>query len=170
MPSSTYDDHLLRQKPELAQLSQYYAALGLDAPLQWANSELSGEPAVATAALLHALLAQVTPADDHAWCTTVRARDVNVENEDMLAQADAALRALEAAGVDLRLLTPLIRVMQAQVVRNIAALLDQGPQISCIPLPPGREAHWQLFSMDAGQSPDREISGLYAWIDGSGAI
>ncbi|ALN86448.1 hypothetical protein LC55x_3185 [Lysobacter capsici] len=49
-------------------------------------------------------------------------------------------------------------------------MLDQGPSISCIPLPPGREAHWQLFSMDAEQSPDREISGLYAWIDGSGAI
>jgi hypothetical protein len=49
-------------------------------------------------------------------------------------------------------------------------VLDQGPEISCIPLPPGREAHWQLFSMDAEQSLDREISGLSAWIDGSGTI
>ncbi|KWS02451.1 hypothetical protein AZ78_5118 [Lysobacter capsici AZ78] len=53
---------------------------------------------------------------------------------------------------------------------RIAALLDQGPGISCIPLPPDREAHWRLFSMDAEQSPAREISGLYAWTDGSGAI
>lgn len=170
MPSSTHDAYLLRQRPELAQLSEYYTALGLDSPLQWASSELSGQPAVATAALLHALLAQVAPADDQHWWTAVRAGDVNVQNEAMLAQADAALHALETAGIDPGVLTPLIRVMQAQVVRNIAALLDQGPEISCIPLPPGREAHWQLFSMDAEQAPDREISGLYAWIDGSGAI
>lgn len=170
MPSSTHDAYLLRQHPELAQMSEYYASLGFDSPLLWAHSELSGEPAVATAALLHALLAEVIPPDNQTWWTAVRTRDVNVQNENLLAQADAALQTVEAAGVDLRVLTPLIRVIQAQVVRNIATLLDQGPEISCIPLPEGREAHWQLFTVDAEDAPAQQITGLYSSIDGWGGI
>ncbi|MEH6420072.1 hypothetical protein [Pseudomonas sp. CGJS7] len=170
MPASTHQAHLLRQHPELGELSRYYASLGLESPIQWALSERAGEPAVATAALVHALLAEVAPARDEAWLSAIRAGEVNVGNEALIAEAGAALRTVEQAGVDPRALTPLVRAIQAQVVRNIAALLDQGPEISCIPLPPGREAHWQLYSVQADDSPGREIVGLYPLIDGSGAI
>lgn len=66
--------------------------------------------------------------------------------------------------MDLARLTPLVRALQTQTVRNIAALLDQGPAIACLPLPADRPAHWALYAVDAQDRPGGPIGGLQASI------
>ena len=58
-----------------------------------------------------------------------------------------AVRYLEGSGIDMRRLTPLVRALQTQTVRQVAALLDEGPRILCLPLPEGRTAHWGAFTV-----------------------
>lgn len=173
MTQPSFSESLLIQHPQLQELSSYYEELGFEEPIQWAYSEMTGEAAVATAALVHALGSEVCRAGDHAWAGLMQSGSMNVGNAAIAAQAAEALAGLAAQGVDLSSLTPVIRAVQAQVVRNIATLLDEGPETCCIPLPAGREAGWEISgtaTRDGMESPAQRILGIYGIIDGSGRI
>jgi len=161
MPKRSHAEHLIAQNPALRQLSEYYESLGLLEPVLWAQGETEGEACVSTAALLHALRNEVLRLDDNGeWLNRVREGDLNVENESLLNRAREAITRLDALGVPADLILPLVRVAQAEAVNNMASLLDQGPRISCLPLPPGREVDWQLVEVDAEGKPRADISGF----------
>ena len=157
MAKKTYEEYLLEENPGLAAVAQDYAALGVATPLLLAQAEASGEDPYPASLLGYALRMEVNPPDDHRWIDAARSGDMNLENETLLAQAADAVAYLEQSGVDLTRLTPLVRAVQAQVVRQVAALLDEGPEISCLPMPEGREFGWGVFSVNADDSIGRQM-------------
>ncbi|WP_137938961.1 hypothetical protein [Chitinivorax sp. B] len=165
MPKKTHAEYLQQQHPGITELAEYYAELGFNQPILWAKSELDGEPAVATAALIHALRNEIVQAEDHGWSAAIRNGDVNIEDETLIAEATITLDYLQERDVDLNRLTPLIRAIQMQTIRNVTTLLDDGPEICCIPLPAGRECGWQLTALDANGEPNGTITGLHEVID-----
>ena len=161
-PKKSHSEYLLEQHPELHALFPYYESLGLAEPVLWALSESRGEPAVAMAALVHGLCSEVSAAGDSRWLEQLHQGDLNVNEGPLLSDAQQALGRLRALGIADDLLMPLVRAAQVQAVNNIAAMIDMGPQISCLPLPQGRQAHWQLFDVDVedGETSGKVLSGF----------
>ncbi|MDR3016643.1 MAG: hypothetical protein LBV56_14490 [Delftia acidovorans] len=161
-PKKSYSEHLLEQHPELHALFPYYESLGMSEPVLRALSESRGEPAVALAALVHGLCSEVAAAGDSRWLEQLHEGELNINDGPLLSDAQQALGRLRELGVAGELLMPLVRAAQAQAVNNIAAMIDMGPEIVCLPLPPGREAHWQLFDVDVedGETPGKGLSGF----------
>lgn len=166
MSASNYTDYLKRQYPRIESVATFYAEQGAANPLNWAVAECKGEPALATFVFAQALRAEIAAAESLEWAEWARQGDLNVEDAPLLQQAAEALRHLQERGVDLARLTPLVRALQTHTVRNIAALLDQGPAISCLPLPADRQAHWALYAVDTQDRPQAPLSGLHALVDG----
>ncbi|MDF3834139.1 hypothetical protein P3W85_14405 [Cupriavidus basilensis] len=161
MTKKTYADFLRERYPEIVPLAEYYAAIGAGDGYGTAKADLDGESVLASNLFAYALRSEVGMPDDHAWARRILSGDINVEDETLLAQAAQAVEYLQQCKVDIGRLTPLIRAIQAQVVANVAAVLDQGPEISCLPLPEGRRTHWQLVEVDDDGSYGAEISGLH---------
>lgn len=166
MSASTYTDYLKRQYPQIESIAAFYAEQGAENPLNWALAECKGEPALATFVFARALRAEIAPADSLDWAGQTAAAELNVEDAQLLQQAAAALQHLQERGVDLARLTPLVRALQTHAVRTIAALLDQGPAISGLPLPADRQTHWALYAVDAQDRPQMPLTGLHALVDG----
>lgn len=160
MAKKTYAEFICEKYPQLREMAEYYAALGLSEPVLWAESELNGEPAVAKAALIYALRQQITAHDDPLWVTRIQSNGVSLDNPQLLKNAQDVLEKISNAGLALSELTPLVRLIQAETVDNITSLLEEGPAISCIPLPQGRESEWQLFTVDEDGQALAEITGL----------
>lgn len=161
-PKKSCSEYLLEQHPELHALFPYYESLGMAEPVLWAQSESCGEPAVALAALVHGFCSEVSAPADSRWLDQLREGELNINEGPLLSDAQQALGRLRALGIAGELLMPLVRAAQAQAVNNIAAMIDMGPEIVCLPLPQGREAHWQLFEVDAEDAgtPGKGLSGF----------
>ncbi len=127
MTKKTYADFLRERYPEIVPLAEYYAAIGAGDGYGTAKADLDGESVLASNLFAYALRSEVGMPDDHAWAQRILSGDINVEDETLLAQAAQAVEYLQQCKVDIGRLTPLIRAIQAQVVANVAALLDQGP-------------------------------------------
>jgi hypothetical protein len=166
MSNGNYTEYLKRQYPQIESVAAFYAEQGAAHPLNWALAECKGQPALASFVFAQALRAEISPAVSLEWAAQVRDGELNVENAQLLQQAAAALAHLRECGIDLARLTPLVRALQTQTVRNIAALLDQGPQITCVPLPTDRTTHWSLYAMDAQDQPQTALAGLCALVEG----
>lgn len=160
MSKKSYADYICEKHPELREMAEYYASLGFAEPVLWAESELRGEASVAKAAFIYALRCEISSPDDTQWMERIRNGALSFQNDKLLNSSVDVLESIESAGIDLSMLTPLVRLIQSQVVSDISMLLDQGPAISCIPLPAGREAHWQLFAVNEEDEPQKEISGF----------
>lgn len=164
MSKKSHREHLLERFPELQALVPYYESLGVAEPALWALSESSGEPTVATAALVHGLHREVAAAGDIGWLQQLSEGDLNIEEGPLLREAQQALDRLRESGVTHEMLMPLVRAAQAHAVNDIAAVVDMGPGILCLPLPPGRETHWQLFEVDADEAPGKPLSGFASMV------
>ena len=160
MGKKTYEEFVEKSNPDLTENAKYYAALGVHRPILWAQSEARNEPAIASCLLAYALRCQVYKSDDHAWLDAVKAGTINIENESLLADAAEALQYAEGCGIDLTRLTPLVRAIQSQCIKNFASILDEGPELLCLPLPLGRETSWQLYEEKSGNVIGKPISGL----------
>lgn len=160
MSKKTYTEYICEIKPQLREMAEYYSVLGLSEPVLWAESELNGEPAIAKAALIYALRQQITQADGHEWIQMLEQGNTSFENPAISQAAQEALKIITSAGIEPTTLTAVVRAIQSEVITNIASLLEYGPNINCIPLPAGREAHWQLFSTDEDGKAAAEITGL----------
>lgn len=166
MSKKNYAEYICEKHPELREMAEYYASLGFSEPVLWAESELKGEPSVAKAAFIYALRNEISSPDDTKWIERIRKGPLSFENAKLLKASVDVLESIERAGIDLSRLTPLVSLIQSQVVSDISMLLDDGPAISCIPLPAGREAHWQLFAVNEEDAPQQEISGFGGICDG----
>lgn len=160
MAKKTYEEFVEQSNPELAVKAEYYAALGVSRPILWAQSEAKNEPAIASSLFAYALRCEVNKPDDHGWSDAIKVGAINIENRTLLAEAADALRYAEACGIDLTRLTPVIRAIQSQCIKNFASILDEGPELLCLPLPPGRETSWQLYEEKNGNIIGKPISGL----------
>ncbi|MFZ2269834.1 MAG: hypothetical protein WAV95_19850 [Azonexus sp.] len=160
MPKKTYAEFICKQHPELREMAEYYASLGFAEPVLWAESEQRGEPSVAQAALIYALRSEISASDNTQWIERIRQGELSFENAKLLKAAQDVLESIERTGIDLGMLTPLVSLIQSQVVSDVSLLLDHGPAISGIPLPAGREAHWQLFAVNEEGEPQNEICGF----------
>lgn len=78
----------------------------------------------------------------------------------MLADAGEALRYAEGCGIELTRLTPLVRAIQSQCIKNFASILDEGPELLCLPLPAGRETSWQLYEEKSGSVVGKPICAI----------
>jgi hypothetical protein len=94
------------------------------------------------------------------WLQQLGEGDLNIEEGPLLSEAQQALDRLRDSGITDEMLMPLVRAAQAHAVNGIAAVIDMGPGILCLPLPPGRETHWQLFEVDAEEAPGKPLSGF----------
>ncbi|MBI1891194.1 MAG: hypothetical protein HYS18_11140 [Burkholderiales bacterium] len=166
MTKKTYEEYLLQTKPELVELAKYYADLGMSAPVLWAEAETKGDPTVATCLFTYVLGKEINKADDHGWIAAVKGGDINVDSESLCTEAADALLHAEKCGIDLTRLTPLVRAIQTQCVKNFVSALDEGPELLCLPLPEGREVSWQLYEVKKDESIGNPISGLHNFFDG----
>jgi len=157
MAKKSHAEFLIQKDPRLLELSKYYESVEQAEPVLWAQAELKGEPTVATAALAYALRKELTDPADHSWINSILTGNVNIDSEEVTSAAAEALRKLGELNVPLELLTPVVRSIQAQILNNIAGLLEEGPTICCIPMPAGRESHWQLFATDSEEQPTEPI-------------
>lgn len=162
MSKKSHSEYLLERQPELRDLCAYYESLEMDEPVLWALGESRGEPAVANAALLHGLRGEVAAAGESRWLQQLGEGDVNIEHGPLLCEAQQALQRLREQGVADELLMPLVRAAQVHAVNGVAALIDMGPGILCLPLPQGRETHWQLFEANDDGAPGQPLSGFAA--------
>jgi hypothetical protein len=164
MSKKTYAEYICEKHPELREMAEYYASLGFAEPVLWAESELRGEPSVAQAALIYALRSEISSPDDLQWLARIRQGALSFENAKLLKASQDILESMEKAGIDLATLTPLVSLIQSLVVSDISMLLDHGPAICCIPMPAGREAHWQLFTVNEDYQAQQEITGFCSGI------
>ena len=145
----TYEAYLAQTQPSIATVARDYAALGVARPLLWAQSEELGENGYADCLFGYALRREVALADDHSWADAMAARELNIGNADLAAEAAHVLGELAARGIDLARLTPLVRAIQTHAVNNIVGVLNDGPASARLPLPNRREAQWGVYHVDA---------------------
>ena len=156
-----YSEYLRSKHPGIEKIADFYSGLGLEDPYAWALAEIEGNPAVASALFVNQLRSFIAPSGDRNWIQRIECNEINVEDAQIVQQSADAVKALRQLGVDLDLVTPIIRAVQAEVVRNVAGLLDEGPELLCLPMPEGREAHWQLVACRPDGSNVQPISGLH---------
>lgn len=157
MTKKTYEEYLIERNPGIAAIAQDYAALGVAAPYLWAEAELDGEDAYAACLFGYALRSEIAPPDDHGWADAAREGSMNIENDALQGEVAATMRYLEQSGIDVRRLTPLVRAIQTQTVRQVASVLDEGPELLGLPLPNGRRAHWGVFRVNEDDTVGEQI-------------
>lgn len=144
----TYEEYIAEARPTVEKLAEDYAALGVAKPMLWAESESLGENGYAESLFGYALRREVGKPDDHSWAETLLDGTVNVENEALLAEAAQAVRYLQECGIDIERLTPMVRALQSQSVRNIVSVLADRPEVARLPLPNGRKARWGVYHVE----------------------
>lgn len=148
------EDHLVEKFPELVEMSKFYESLGVSRPILWAKSELDGKPSVAKCLLRHGFLSEIGNQEDHSWSDRIATGDVNCSNQGLIKRAQDCLDDLAKLGVTPEHITPIIRLTEAQAVKNIAQLLDLGPEILLMPMPGAqRDQSWTICS----ETPQGEI-------------
>jgi hypothetical protein len=161
MPVITEEEDLRQRYSNLNEVARFYAEVGLgDDAIYWAGSELGGDrDTVALALFRHSLALEVMAANDTSWPDSVLAGDPEVYDRQLRSEASEAVRRLQELGVDLTLLTPVIRAFQARSITRFVALLAGSNHCPVQP-PPGRETDWALFVVDAEWDPIANISDL----------
>ncbi|MES2260119.1 MAG: hypothetical protein V4724_16485 [Pseudomonadota bacterium] len=160
MSRKTHEEYILAKHPQLEALSGFYRTIGTSNPVLCAEADLRGEPAtLATQLFVHGLRGLVTPSTESRWADDVQSEDI--ADEQLRARAAECVQYLLAEGIDLARVTPLIQAIQTLTIGHVAGLLDEGPEISCLPMPEGRQTHWQLFEVNDDELPGAAITGLH---------
>jgi hypothetical protein len=160
MAGSNYGNRLSRER-----LEKTFAALGVDDPASWADSEIDEDiPQLAILLFLRAAWRLVIDETHDRWI------DSQIENgsrrpADPYSGVGQALQRLLASGAQRQDIVDVVRGMQAELLFSILYLTADSGQIrDVVPASAWSEVQhidWALFEVDANGSGKRPLSGLH---------
>jgi hypothetical protein len=131
-------------------LAERFGKLGVADPNAWARSEVEEDiPQLATFVFLREL-----------WKLIVPVGEIRALNKFGRGRG-GALRRLKEQGVDLADVLLIVREAQADIVRQIALLLDQVDDLE----PDWQDVRWRLYELDGDDGPARPMDGLHESVD-----
>ncbi|MBS0264775.1 MAG: hypothetical protein JSS02_22765 [Planctomycetes bacterium] len=138
----------------LQELMERFRQAGCRDPEGWASSEIQhGIPQFARFVFLRELWKCAASRGSHEWL-----RHLDLPNDDGKGGVKRRLKESTASIDDL---TELVRAAQAEVVRNVAYLLDgYVPDEDLV-----EKIRWGLFELDDDLKPARELDGLHESVD-----
>lgn len=160
MAASNHGNRLSRER-----LERIFAALGVDDPASWADSEIDEDiPQLASLLFLRAAWRLVIGETDDGWI------DSQIENgrrrpADPYSGVGQALQRLLASGAQRHDIIDVVRGMQAELLFSVLYLTADSDQArDVVPgsvLSQVQHFDWGLFEVDADGSAKRSLSGLH---------
>lgn len=147
--------------PEVLQrLTEEFRALGAFDPESWARSQIEeGIPQYARLVFLRQAWTNIVAEDDTSWID-VEIHESERKPRDPGASSGPALKRMLASGASQEDITEVVRVMQWQLLFNLAYQLAD-PGVVEYPSDELPRVDWALFELDADGKPLHPIDGLH---------
>jgi len=150
----------MSQDAEVQQFTEWFRAWGAQDPEAWARSQVEeGFNQWARFVFLHQAWQSVIADGDTTWINSL-IREADQRPRDPGAAAGPALRRMLVAGVAPEDIADVVRVMQGQLLFNIAYQLSD-PGVVQYPSDKMPRVNWELFEVDEDGKPIETIAVLH---------